>query len=148
MRGLIIVAMLLLGGCGSLGGQHGDLLALQRQAAQAYNDGNYGRSTDAYRELSEALPSDADMRYRLGNSLAKQGDVEGAMAAYREAVLRDSGHAKAWHNLVYLQLQGVGHTVAEMYLHLDRNDPRIAPVADKAEAVLKAFDVPLERQEP
>ncbi|WP_068827923.1 tetratricopeptide repeat protein [Pseudomonas sp. BMS12] len=148
MRALIILSLLLLGGCSGLGGQHGDLLAVQREAAQAYTDGDYARATRDYRELAQALPSDADMRYRLGNSLAKQGDVQGAMAAYREAVLRDSGHAKAWHNLVYLQLQGVGHTVAEMYLHLDRNDPRIAPVASKAEAVLKAFDVPVVQQEP
>ena len=148
MRCLIIAALTLLGGCASLGGSPSDLLELQRGAATAYAEGDYAQASRSYRQVAEALPNDADMRYRLGNSLAKQGEVDAAIQAYREAVVRDSGHAKAWHNLIYLQLQGVGHTVAEMYLHIDRHDPRIAPVATKAEAVMQAFEVPLERQEP
>ncbi|WJN61017.1 tetratricopeptide repeat protein [Pseudomonas sp. SO81] len=150
MRGLIICGVLLaLTGCAGM--PSGDLLEVQRQANAAYNEGDFARSTRGYRALVEELPQDAEVRYRLGNSLAKQGDVEGAMQAYREAVVRDSKHAKAWHNLIYLQLQGVGHTVAEMYLHINRDDPRVAPVAQKAEAVMQAFDVPLQpldRQEP
>ena len=148
MRCLIFLVLSLLAGCASLGGTQGDVLELQRSAAAAYAEGDYAQASRNYRQLAETLPNDADLRYRLGNSLAKQGEVDAAIQAYREALVRDSGHAKAWHNLIYLQLQGVGHTVAEMYLHIDRNDPRIAPVATKAEAVLQAFEVPLERKEP
>jgi Flp pilus assembly protein TadD len=145
MRGLIFCGVLLtLAGCAGM--PSGDLLQVQREASTAYNAGDFARATRGYRLLVEEMPQDAEMHYRLGNSLAKQGDVEGAMRAYREAVVRDSKHAKAWHNLIYLQLQGVGHTVAEMYLHINRDDPRVAPVAEKAEAVLQAFDVPLDRQ--
>ena len=147
MRGLICSAVLLaLAGCAGL--PSGDLLQVQREAAEAYGAGDFARASRGYRTLAEELPQDAEVRYRLGNSLAKQGDVEGAMRAYREALIRDSHHAKAWHNLIYLQLQGVGQTVAEMYLHINRDDPRVAPVARKAEAVLEAFDVPLKGQEP
>ncbi len=147
MRGMTMgVLLLLVAGCSGFPGQHGDLLELQRDASTAYAAGDYARSTRDYRVLVHEMPQDADMRYRLGNSLAKQGDVDGAIQAYRETVLRDSKHAKAWHNLIYLQLQGVGRTVAEMYLHIDRNDPRVAPVARKAEGVMQVFEVPLDRQ--
>lgn len=147
MRGLMMGAwLLLLTGCAGFPGQHGDLLELQRDAATAYAAGDYSRSTRDYRVLVDELPQDADMRYRLGNSLAKQGNVEAAIQAYREALVRDAKHAKAWHNLVYLQLQGVGRTVAEMYLHIDRNDPRVAPVAHKAELMMQVFEVPLDNQ--
>ncbi|MBB1521162.1 tetratricopeptide repeat protein [Aquipseudomonas guryensis] len=148
MRSLMICCLLAaLAGCAGFPGERGDLLDRQRQASEAYAAGDYARASLEYRYLSEQLPKDADLRYRLGNSLAQEGEVDGAMQAYREALLRDSKHAKAWHNLIYLQLQGVGQSVAEMYLHIDRNDPRVAPVASKAEAVMRVFEVPLEPAE-
>lgn len=147
MRGLILVTLVLLSGCASLS-RPGDLIELQRQASAAYAAGDYGRASQGYAELVKQSPKDADLRFRLGNSLAQQGEVEAAMGAYREALLRNPKHAKAWHNLIYLQLQGVGHSVAQMYLSIDRNDPQVAGVVGQAEAMLKLYDIPLQRQEP
>ena len=47
------------------------------------------------RRLAKAMPADAGVRYQLGNSLARQGDVQGAIDSYREALLRDRQHARA-----------------------------------------------------
>lgn len=150
MRAVMILGMLaLLAGCAANSVREGEeLLALQRSAATAYAAQDYAQAAKDYRELAGQLRNDADPQYRLGNTLAKLGQVDEAMAAYHEALLRDPKHAGAWHNLIYLQLQGVGKTVAEMYLHLDRHDPRVQPIAEKAELMLDLFDVPNPAQEP
>ncbi|MDO9323135.1 MAG: hypothetical protein Q7U01_16085 [Pseudomonas sp.] len=149
MRVLILGGMLAsLVACASYPGGNTNLLDLQKQASSAYAAADYSTSTRDYRALVEALPQDAEMRYRLGNSLAKERNIDGAIEAYREALMRDAKHAKAWHNLIYLQLQGVGNTVAQMYLHIDRSDPSVAPLVSQAEVVMQVFDVSLDRPAP
>ncbi len=142
MRAVIMALVVALSGCSANSVRDGEaLLALQRSAASAYAAGDYVRAAADYQQLGESLRSDPEPYFKRGNALAQVGEIDAAISAYREALLRDPKHARAWHNLVYLQLQGVGKSVAEMYLHLDRNDPRVQPIAHKAERVLEAFDV-------
>ena len=90
---------------------------------------------------SPALPPEALRALaELDRHLHELADA--AIAAYREALQRDPKHAKAWHNLIFLQLEGVNYSVAEMYKHIDTQDPQIAPIVQKAEAVMDLFDVP------
>ena len=146
IRSLTLAGLLLsLAACSQFPLAQPDLLALQKQASSAYAAGDYASASEGFRTLAEAMPQDADVRYRLGNSLAQQKQIGAAIAAYREALQRDPKHAKAWHNLIFLQLEGVNYSVAEMYKHIDTRDPQIAPIVRKAEAVMDLFDV---RQQP
>ncbi|OEC35691.1 Tetratricopeptide repeat-containing protein [Pseudomonas cuatrocienegasensis] len=143
IRSLTLAGLLLpLAACSQFPLAQPDLLALQKQASSAYAAGDYASASAGFRTLAEAMPQDADVRYRLGNSLAQQKQIDAAIAAYREALQRDPKHAKAWHNLIFLQLEGVNYSVAEMYKHIDTQDPQIAPIVKKAEAVMDLFDVP------
>ena len=45
------------------------------------------------------------------------------MAAYRETVIRDPAHAKAWHNMGVIQLRQTANSFKEMQLHVDPEDP-------------------------
>ncbi len=127
----LALASLLLSGCAGL--PQSDLLALQNAANQDYANGRFVEAGEQYRRLAKAMPADAGVRYQLGNSLARQGDVQGAIDSYREALLRDRQHARAWHNLLQLQLREALFTATEMQSTLNPQQPQ----ADRALALGK-----------
>ena len=123
----LVLVLILLPGCASLSSPPG-LLEQQSQADQAYAAANYEQASTLYRSLALALPTDAGVRYQLGNSLARQGDTSGAVASYREALVRDPQHAGAWHNLLQVQLREALFTAGEMHQVLNPQQP----MADRA----------------
>jgi tetratricopeptide (TPR) repeat protein len=127
----LALASLLLSGCAGL--PQSDLLALQNAANQDYANGRFAEAGEQYRRLAKAMPADAGVRYQLGNSLARQGDVQGAIDSYREALLRDRQHARAWHNLLQVQLREALFTATEMQSTLNPQQPQ----ADRALALGK-----------
>lgn len=127
----LALASLLLSGCAGL--PQSDLLALQNAANQDYANGRFVEAGEQYRRLAKAMPADAGVRYQLGNSLARQGDVQGAIDSYREALLRDRQHARAWHNLLQVQLREALFTATEMQSTLNPQQPQ----ADRALALGK-----------
>jgi tetratricopeptide (TPR) repeat protein len=142
MRGLIIIALsVALQGCAGLGlGSSNDLLDLERQAQQAYAKGNYARSSEYYAQLAARMPTDADTRYRLANSLAREGNRSLAIQTYREALLRDPQHARAWYNLMQLQAQELTLTAMEARRYLDRKNPGARTALERAEQLIEVFD--------
>lgn len=140
----LLLASLLLGGCTTLAMPGGDLVSLQEQADQAYAKGDYPRASQLYERLAKALPTDADMRYRLGNSLARQGQNHAAIVAYREALVRDAEHARAWYNLMQVQTREVLLTAGEAQQHLKAQNPQSKLAFEQAVHVL---DVLSPRQE-
>ena len=61
----------------------GNYLANLRLAFAVYNQGRYGESADLYRRLSEAYPSDVDVRSGLGWALLKAGKQDEAATELR-----------------------------------------------------------------
>jgi Ca-activated chloride channel family protein len=81
--------------------QHGDAAQARKLAstpgvrgAADYRVGNYADAAKAF-----AQGDDARARYNLGNALAKQGEYEKAIAAYKQALQRDPKMADARANL-------------------------------------------------
>jgi len=81
--------------------QHGDAPQAQKLAttsgvrgAADYRAGDYASAAKAF-----AQGDDARARYNLGNALAKQGEYEKAIAAYKQALQRDPKMADARANL-------------------------------------------------
>lgn len=123
----LAVVVLLLTGCAGLMPSSG-LVELQRSANRDYAAGDYERASEQFRRLAKAMPNDAGVRYQLGNSLARQGDGRAAVDSYREALVRDPQHARAWHNLLQVQLREALLTAAEMQKNLNPQQP----LADRA----------------
>lgn len=119
---VFLVSLLLLPGCGSMLPQS-SLVSQQDEANQAYSTGNFEHASRLYRNLAQLLPNDAGVRYQLGNSLARQGDAQGAIASYREALVRDPQHARAWHNLLQVQLREALFTAGDMRQTLSPQQP-------------------------
>jgi Ca-activated chloride channel homolog len=68
------------------------------RAAAEYRDGQYAASAATLDGRDSA-----DAHYNRGNALAKAGDLDAAMAAYRRALEIDPGHEDARYNLDLLQ---------------------------------------------
>ena len=88
----------------------GDLLPLQEELL-CPDQGDVDKSSGftLQEELLCLDQADAVIRtargalaWSLGDRLRRQGDVDGAIAAYRAAIAADPGHAKAHYNLGYL----------------------------------------------
>lgn len=137
MRYLILtLCALLLSGCAGLL-PTSDLVSTQKSADQAYAAGQYGQAANGYSRLAQAMPTDAGVRYQMANSLARLGDVNAAISAYREALVRDPQHARAWHNLLQVQLREALRTASEMQRNLNRQQPHAEQALHNAEQLLR-----------
>jgi tetratricopeptide (TPR) repeat protein len=119
---ILLLALFFVQGCTTLA-PHSNLLAMQDEANQTYAAGDFEQAGKLYRSLADALPSDAGVRYQLGNSLARQGNIPAAIDSYREALVRDPQHARAWHNLLQVQLREALLTAGEMHQTLNPQQP-------------------------
>jgi Flp pilus assembly protein TadD len=139
MRVLSIALLALcLGGCVALQPKN-QMIELQQQADAAYAQAQYAQASELYRRLTLKLPTDAGVRYQLGNSLARQGDNPAAIASYRDALVRDPQHARSWHNLLQVQLREATLTAGEMQRYLSSQTPYAERALGRAEQLLDVF---------
>lgn len=138
-RLIFLGLLLLLPGCNSLTGlvdspaeRAASLAAVRQKAAEFYEQGNYQRSVFLLTELIEQVPSDTNAWFMLGNSYARLNLGEEAQKAYREVLVRDSKHSKAWFNLVQLQVQELAVMLNDI-----RQQPGLdEPLKNEAEELL------------
>lgn len=93
------------------------------KADQAYQSGDYPEALRYYEKLSEAVPGEAELWCRLGNTYARMQRDEDAVKAYREAVIRDTHFSKAWYNAGLSLLRASSATFSESLQYIPRNDP-------------------------
>lgn len=136
MRALSLIVLLTLTGCATL--PSSDLVELQRQADSAYGAADYASANELYGRLAKAMPTDAGVRYQQGNSLARLGDNNGAINSYRDALLRDPQHARAWHNLLQVQTREARLTASEMQRYLSDQTPHAERALQRARQILEA----------
>lgn len=113
-----------------------DVVVLTRQAEEAYASEDWAAAEKAYRRLTEAVPQNAENWFRLGNALARLGRHQEAIARYREALVREPGHARAWHNLGMTQLRVATSTFVEMQEYTAPDDP----VTERARRIVRAIE--------
>lgn len=122
MRFLLVFSLLLLASCAS-GPDLVTVAEWRTKADEAYRAGQYPVALRHYRKLSEAVPAEAEVWFRLGNTHARMGQTDEAVKAYREAVLRDRQFAKAWYNAGFNQLRASAQTFSEAMQYLPPDDP-------------------------
>ena len=100
-----------------------DLTALQQQAEEAYQNKEWPLSEERYTLLTKKMPLEPGPWFRLGNIYARTDRPGLAIGAYREAVIRDPKHLRAWHNMGVVQLQEAQRTFAEILQAAEQTDP-------------------------
>jgi cytochrome c-type biogenesis protein CcmH/NrfG len=100
-----------------------DITQLEQQAEEAYAIEDWATAETAYKSLTLQLPGNPTPWFRLGNVYARTNNLNAAVAAYREALVRDHKNGKAWHNMGVVQLKQAANTFLEMQQYTEENDP-------------------------
>ena len=69
------------------------------------------------------VPTEAENRYRLGNIYARRERYTEAVSLYKESLVREPAHSRAWHNLGITQLRLATATFIEMQGYTEATDP-------------------------
>lgn len=91
--------------------------ALLKAAETAYGERDWQTAEAAYRELARQVPKEVEPWFRLGNIYARTERPEAAVDAYKEALVRDPGLAKAWHNMATVHLRQAANAFLQLRSH-------------------------------
>ncbi|BDD88921.1 hypothetical protein DPPLL_32860 [Desulfofustis limnaeus] len=135
---IIIPAMVLLAASCSMKNYEpvADLATVQ----QLYAEGDYRGAVQGYERLVEQAPQDDQLWFRLANAYARLGQPEAAVAAYRNALLRNPDQAKAWHNLAEIHLQMALQVYLEAAQHMQPDDPLQQLLKSKRQKLIEVLD--------
>ncbi len=100
-----------------------ELIKLQQNAQAAYQAKDWDKAVDYYGTLTQRMPNDADIWFRLGNSYARLNKHGAAIQSYQQALSRDPRNSKTWHNLGIVQLKLATNTFIEMQNNTTADDP-------------------------
>jgi cytochrome c-type biogenesis protein CcmH/NrfG len=99
---------------------------LQQLARETYEQQDWAGSEKYYRAWLDRMPGEVEPWFRLGNIYARTERPDEAVAAYREALVRDPQRATAWHNMGVLYLRQAANSFLQMQTHVDPQDPLYA----------------------
>ena len=126
---LFILITLLLSGCNIINLQPtasndlSEYVEIQKRADEAYKNEDWKSAEKDYSYLAKNIPANVEPWFRLGNIYARTNQLDAAVAAYREALIRDQKNSKIWHNLGIVQLRQATNTFIEMQGYIEQSDP-------------------------
>ncbi len=112
-----ILLLLILGGCAT-----NTSTTTQQMALSAYQSGDYDQASKLFEQLTDKVPKDAELWFKLGNSYAKAKKPQKAIEAYQNALLREPDLAKAWYNMGIVQMQIALKTFIDMGKYSENAD--------------------------
>jgi Flp pilus assembly protein TadD len=139
-----IIILLLVAGvtaCGNGGMvKKNELLKLQADAANAYEKEDWRTAEKRFKTLTERVPGEGEFWFRLGNVYARTHRPDEAVAAYKEALVRQNVNSKTWHNMGIVYLRQAANAFTQMLQDANTQDPLFARAMDLNEAVLKILN--------
>jgi len=100
-----------------------ELIKLKQNAQVAYKNKDWDKAVDYYGALTQRIPNDSEIWFRLGNSYARLNKHGAAIQSYQQALSRDPRNSKTWHNLGIVQLKLATNTFIEMQNNTNADDP-------------------------
>jgi tetratricopeptide (TPR) repeat protein len=126
--------------CGGDPVKKNDLIVLQSAAAKAYAEGDWRAAEKLFKALTERVPEEGEFWFRLGNVYARMQRPEDAVAAYKEALLRQNVKSKSWHNMGIVYLRQAANAFTQMLTELTPEDPLYPRAMLLNDAVLKILN--------
>lgn len=124
----LMLILFLLSGCASVPPNRA-VMAIT-EADSAYQQGLFDIAEQKYHEAINAVPEDAYAYFRLGNLYTKKENYDGAITAYRAALIYDSRHAKAYNNLATVYLILAEQTLTTALQELPPTDENLQRLLD------------------
>ncbi len=122
-----------------------------REANRAYEQGDFERAEQLYRDALQNDPDNARLQFNLGNALARQGKVEDALEAYerfRDQATTPQERALADYNIGnLLAQQEEWQKAAEQFRQSLRNNPVDDDAAHNFELALNQLQQQQEQQQ-
>ncbi len=130
---MLIGCSLLLSSCASTGSNGSgnseperytdDIFRISRMAEEAYQESRWTEAARYYQQLTESVPSDAYIWFRLANTYVQKGEFNQAIHAYETSIQRDSLQPKPWFNLSTTYLLNAKAAMLQSWENLRAGDP-------------------------
>jgi len=101
----------------------GDVFRVSEIAEKAYRESRWSDAARHYQNLTEKVPGDAYIWFRLANTYAQKGEFDQAIHAYEQSIERDSMQPKPWFNLSTAYLLNAKVALMQSWEKLRAGDP-------------------------
>ncbi len=100
-------------------------------ADRAYKASRWIEAAQHYSKLSELVPQDAYVWFRLGNTYVQQGAYQQAIVAYENSISRNAEQPKPWFNLSTAYLLKAQAAMQKSWSQMRADDPAKQLIATK-----------------
>ena len=100
-----------------------DVFQVSELAEAAYEESRWTDAARYYQKLTETVPNDAYIWFRLANTYVQKGDFNQAIHAYETSIARDSLQPKPWFNLSTTYLLNAKSAMLQSWEKLRPDDP-------------------------
>ena len=100
-----------------------EFIEVEKRANIAYQKEDWATAEKEYLQLTQQVPAQSEPWFRLGNVYARTNRLDAAVSTYKEALKRDPGNSKIWHNLGIVQLRQATSTFIQVVNLTEEDDP-------------------------
>lgn len=125
-------------------GQKADVFNLVAKADTAYNEGRWLEAEQAYLQLTSQVPDDYYAWFRLANVQLRQGRIDNAVVAYKQAAKRNPNQPKAFYNLATAHLFEALASLHQAKQRMRPGDPGLRVVAIRIHQLEQLIHQPLD----
>lgn len=100
-----------------------DVFETSELAEDAYRESRWTDAARYYQQLTESVPGDAYIWFRLANTYVQKGDFNEAIHAYETSIERDALQPKPWFNLSTTYLLNAKAALLQSWENLRAGDP-------------------------
>lgn len=112
-----------------------DVFQVSEIAEKAYRESRWSDAARHYQQLTEQVPSDAYIWFRLANTYVQKGDFNQAIYAYEMSIERDALQPKPWFNLSTTYLLNAKAAMLQSWENLRPRDPARDLIMRRIEAL-------------
>jgi len=117
-----------------------DVFKVSEIAEQAYRESRWTDAVRHYQQLTEKVPGDAYVWFRLANTYAQKGDFDQAIHAYEQSIERDALQPKPWFNLSTAYLLNAKVALLQSFETLRSGDPARNLIMRRIESIDKLMN--------
>lgn len=112
-----------------------DVFHVSELAEAAYEESRWTDAARHYQQLTESVPNDAYIWFRLANTYVQKGNYNQAIHAYETSIERDSLQPKPWFNLSTTYLLNAKAAMLQSWEKLRPNDPARELIMVRVQAI-------------